>query len=210
LASTACTDQELDHAARRVELAALLALGARELRQEVLVHAAKDVLGARLLVADPDVADEVDELPEPRLVQRRPRVVLRQHALQRGVVPLDAFHRIVHEPSDGGLPRLRLEVRPARLRRHPEDVLGAVLVRVLRVGAAALLRDELRVCLLEGVGDVLQEDQAEDDVLVLGGVHAAAEGIGHLPELGFVADGGGAGILRLRLSLRHVVSSAVY
>jgi len=44
------------------------------------------------------------------------------------------------------------------------------------------------VQLLEGVGDVLEEDQVEDDVLVLGGVHAAAQGVGHLPELGFVAD----------------------
>jgi len=34
---------------------------------------------------------------------------------------------------------------------------------------------------LEGIGDVLQEDQAKDDVLVLGGVHAAAQRIGHPP-----------------------------
>ena len=45
--------------------------------------------------------------------------------------------------------------------------------------------------LLEGVGDVLEEHQAEHDVLVLGGVHAAAQRVGHLPELRFVADGGG-------------------
>jgi len=52
------------------------------------------------------------------------------------------------------------------------------------------------VLLLEGVGDVLEEQQAERDVLVLGGVHAAAQGVGHLPELGFVADGGGCAIRR--------------
>ncbi len=57
-----------------------------------------------------------------------------------------------------------------------------------------LLGLELGVLLLEGVGDVLEEDQAEDDVLVLGGVHAAAQRVGHLPELGFVADGGGCAI----------------
>ncbi len=44
--------------------------------------------------------------------------------------------------------------------------------------------------LLEGVGDVLEEDQAEDDVLVLGGVHGAPQGIGGLPELGLQAAGG--------------------
>ena len=37
--------------------------------------------------------------------------------------------------------------------------------------------------LLEGVGDVLQEDQAEDDVLVLGRVHVAPQLVGRLPEL---------------------------
>src|SRR5688572_4847309 len=31
-------------------------------------------------------------------------------------------------------------------------------------------------------------DQAEDDVLVPGHVHAAARRVGHLPELGFVTD----------------------
>ena len=49
---------------------------------------------------------------------------------------------------------------------------------------------ELGVLLLEGVRDVLEEDQAEDDVLVLGRVHVAAQRVGHLPEAGFVTDGG--------------------
>jgi hypothetical protein len=89
------------------------------------------------------------------------------------------------------------QVRPARLGRHPEDALGAVLVGVLGVSALGLLGQQRGVLLLEGVGDVLQEQQAEADVLVLGGVHAAAQGIGHLPELGFVADVGGGRALRL-------------
>ena len=76
-------DQELDDAARGVELAALLALGARELREEVLVDAAEHVLGAGVRVAHPDVADHVDELAEPLLVERRAGVVLGQHVLER-------------------------------------------------------------------------------------------------------------------------------
>ena len=44
-------DQHADDAAGRVELAALLALGAGELAEEVLVDAAEDVLGAARLVA---------------------------------------------------------------------------------------------------------------------------------------------------------------
>ena len=39
-------DEQLDDAARRVELPALLPLGARELREEVLVHASENVFGA--------------------------------------------------------------------------------------------------------------------------------------------------------------------
>ena len=41
--------------------------------------------------------------------------------------------------------------------------------------------------LLEGVGVIFEEDEAEDDVLVLGCVHAAPQRVGHLPELGLVA-----------------------
>ena len=36
-----------------------------------------------------DRADQVDQLAEPGLVERRPGVVLRQHALERRVLPLD-------------------------------------------------------------------------------------------------------------------------
>jgi hypothetical protein len=50
--------------------------------------------------------------------------------------------------------------------------------------------------LLEGVGDVLQEDEAEHHVLVFGRVHRAAEGICCLPEAGLETEvgprGGGA------------------
>ena len=128
--------------------------------------------------------------PRRCLVERGAGVVLGQHALERRVVALDAGHRVVDELADGGLLRLGLQVRPARLGRHPEDAEGAVLVRVLGIGALRLLGHELGVLLLEGVRDVLEEDQPEDDVLVLGCVHAAAQGVGHLPELGFVADRG--------------------
>jgi hypothetical protein len=65
---------------------------------------------------------------------------------------------------------LGFEVRPARLGRHPEDVERPVLVRILGVGTLVLLGLKRRMLRLEGVGDVLEEDQAEDDVLVLGSV----------------------------------------
>ena len=39
------------------------------------------------------------------------------------------------------------------------------------------------MALLEGVGDVLEEDEAEDHVLVLSSVHVAAHLVGGQPEL---------------------------
>jgi len=50
------------------------------------------------------------------------------------------------------------------------------------------------VLLLEGVGDALQEQQAEDDMLILTRIHATAQGVGHLPQLGRVADVGGGAV----------------
>ena len=55
---------------------------------------------------------------------------------------------------------------------------------------------------LEGVGDVLEEDEAEDDVLVLRRVHVVAQTIGHLPELGLEAEVG-AGVGRGFLWTSH-------
>ena len=184
-------DQHLDDAARGVELAALLALRTRELRQEVLVDPAEHVARAGVLVAHLDVADEVDQLTEPLLVECGPGVVARQHVLERGVVPLDSRHGLIDGQADGRLPRLRPQMSPAGLRRDPEDVLSDVLVPILG-GVLAPLGEHCLTALFEGVGDVLEENQAKDDVLVLGGVHRAAQGVGHRPQFSLVADGGPA------------------
>jgi hypothetical protein len=60
--------------------------------------------------------------------------------------------------------------------------------------------------LLKGVGDVLQEDKPQDDVLVLRRVHGAAQGVGRVPELGLEAQVGRSGPdLRLASSPRHAL-----
>src|SRR5665647_1973520 len=197
-------DQQLDDAARRVELATALALGAGEAAEEVLVDAAQQVLAAALRVAHGDGADEVDELTELLLVDDGAGVVFAQHALEARILALDRHHGVVDELADLGLLGAGLEVRPARLARHPEDVLGEVLVAVFGVdaglaGAASRkapgglllgLRQQGRVLLLERVRDVLEEDEAEGHVLVLGRVHVAAHLVGRGPEHLLEAEGG--------------------
>ena len=74
-------DQHADDVRRRIELSALLALGAGELGEEVFVDAPQHVLGAVGGAAQRDVAHKVDELAETLLVEPRTGVVLGQHAL---------------------------------------------------------------------------------------------------------------------------------
>jgi len=91
------------------------------------------------------------------------------------VVAFDAGHGVIHELADGAMLDLRLQMRPTCLGRHPEDVLRAVLIRVLKVVALRLFGLKNSVLFLEGIGDVLEKNNAEDDVLVFGGIHAAAQ-----------------------------------
>jgi hypothetical protein len=141
-------------------------------------------------------------------------------------------------PADGGLPGLRFQELPTRLEWYPKNVAGAVLVRVLDqsrngIGAIPCARREeilipgivhraakIGVMLFEGIGDVVEEDEAKDNMLVLGGVHATAQRIGHAPHFGLVADlpvrvrtqtGGGAAVLdppRVLLRFAHEPSLA--
>jgi hypothetical protein len=62
-------DEHADHAGGRVELAPALALGVRELLQEVLVHLPEDVAGLRGTVAgEAGRVEQVEQLAEPALV----------------------------------------------------------------------------------------------------------------------------------------------
>ena len=90
------------------------------------------------LAAQADGGDQVDQFAQALLVERRPGVVLGQNALEPGVVALDGNHRVVDDLADGRLLGLALQVRPAGLLRHPEDVLGAVFVGIFGVGPLAL------------------------------------------------------------------------
>ena len=231
---------------RSARLAAVLALGAGEAGEEILmsaaaltlraacgslsrsariVHAAEQIDGAVGLLAlagsgEFDGGDDVDEFAEalvilrcaqalrcgcawgegaaaPGSVEAGAGVVLGEDAFEARVVALDGDHGVVHSLADGGLLGAGLEVGPAGIGGHPKDVLGFVFVRVFGIGAGvvALAGEELGAVFLEGVGDVFEEDEAEDDVLIFRRVHVVAELVGGEPELGLEADGGG-GVFR--------------
>ena len=79
-------DEAAHDAGRGVELAAVLALGAGEAGEEILVHAAEQIDGAVGLLAlagggEFDGGDDVDEFAEALLVEAGAGVVLGQHAL---------------------------------------------------------------------------------------------------------------------------------
>ena len=183
-------DQQLDDRLGRPELAAQLALSRRELAQEVEVDVPENVLRPAGVVAQSDGADQVDQLPEPGLVEVRAGVLLGQNTLENRVLLLDGLHRLVEQGADGRLLRLCLEAPltcPAGLLRHPENAVGGILVAVLGIGPR--LGEQLHPVFLEGVGDVLEENQSKHDILVLGGVHRATQLVGREPEFLLKAKG---------------------
>ena len=104
--------------------------------------------------------------------------------MQGFVISFYDVHRPVDGCSDVLLPGLGLDVGPAGLHGDPEHVPFGVLVGLLGVIPFIGLRLQLLVEFFEGVGDVLQEHQGQDDVLVFGSINVAPEGVGRPPELG--------------------------
>src|SRR5699024_5614999 len=110
-------------------------------------------------------------------------VVARQYTAERWVLLLDEIHRLVDLLPDLGLLRDRLNVAPARQLRHPEHAVTGVFVAVFEEVRQSLRFDALRgkLCLerrtslLEAVGDVLEEHQAQHDMLVLARLLVAAQ-----------------------------------
>ena len=80
---------------------------------------------------------------------------------------------------------LACKVGPAGLLRHPEDVFGKVFVRVF--GGGRVLGQQCRLFGLEGVRDVLEEDQAKRYVLVVRGLQILAQLVGGQEQLGLEA-----------------------
>lgn len=105
------------------------------------------------------------------------------------VVGLLAPHGVVDQGADLGTLGVGLQVRPARTLRHPEHVVREVFVLVLR--GLWVFSQQFGVAGLKGVGNVLEEDQAQADVLVVARIHVPAQLVGGLEQFGFGAQLGG-------------------
>ena len=139
--------------------------------------AAEKILRPAGNIGELDGADEVDEFAEAVLVEIGAAVVFVERAFEAGVVAFEGDHGVVHILADAGELGAGLELRPASIHRHPEDVGGEVLLRAaaltLRAACGRLSRStrlvfvlgvgtfevvlsclQLRVVLVERVGDV--------------------------------------------------------
>ena len=134
--------------------------------------------------------DEVDQFAESAGVKARAGVGLRQDAPQARVVQLDEVHRVINLLADLRLLGSLLQVLPACLGRDPKDPFGGVLIAGLHQlpqrGPGDLLTFQLAhkhaPSFAKCVVDVLEEDQTQDDVFVLAGVHRAPQLVGSFPE----------------------------
>ena len=148
-------------------------------------------------MAEADAAKQAHELAEQRALEAGALVDLREDVAEPGVVGLDRGHGRVDDGAEAGLVGAGADRPPAGGGGDPEHARALVLGRVLGVDAGALRpRGQLGVAQLERVRDVLQEQEAEGDVLVLRGVHVAAQLVGGLPQRGLEAEVAAAARLR--------------
>lgn len=133
-------DKDSYYASWGIELAAALAFSICKPAEEILVNSAKDVFTAALLIPKADCAHKVDQLTQALLVKPFPCIVLREHAFQGAIVPLYCGHSVVYGLSYSGLLCTSLQMVPAGLRRHPEDIFCKILFRIFRVGSVFNLR----------------------------------------------------------------------
>ena len=182
------------------ELAAALALGLGELAQEVLVHATEHIARPGALTLEPDAGDQVDQ-PLHLLGRDAPAgIIAWELPFQVRVVALDCKDGVVDEGSDVRARRLILQAGPTCFGWHPEDSLGGVLVAALQQQIELRATDSLSfqfasefvAARLKRVGDVLQKEQAENNVLVLGSIDLPTQRVSSPPEfVGVVQIGGG-------------------
>ena len=189
--------QCFDNAGGRVELPAPLAFGAGKHAQEIFVHLAQDVASLRWVVTKADGGDQVDQLAQLAVGQLGAGKAFVEDAFEFGVVGFDQAQRVVDAFANVGLRRGGTQRFPAGTLGHPKHVFAGVVVAVFQLGGNVFVggvaikefvgrvaQAQLQVGLAghKGVGDVFDEDEAQHQVLVFGGVHVGAQFVGRCPE----------------------------
>ena len=180
--------QSPNHARRREELAAPLALLLGKHGQTVFIGAAQNILLAAA-VDHLDVGEQVHYIPQAALVQLGPGKIFRQDVLQARILLLDGPHGVVDHQADFGAVGLGGDLLPPCPLRDVEYPLGKVLVLV--IFEAVALSYQLLVLILKAVRDVFQKNQPQDHALVFRCVQVAAQNAGGVPDLLFKPNIGG-------------------
>jgi hypothetical protein len=119
-------DDQTDDTGRGIELAALLALGAGELAEEVFVDEAEGIV----VEAGWDLRNLLEQLLEQNAGEDL--IGFRKHAGELRVVLLDVAHRLVYVFADVGTLGAREEILEAGVGREVEDACGVVGRGVVR------------------------------------------------------------------------------
>jgi hypothetical protein len=163
---------------------------------EELVGGPQEVRELEVLVPEPPPVEVLDELPPLGLGDLLLADLLREvdrleHVLERVRVLVLELAEGVVQPLGHVLLQFVVDEPPARRLRDVERPRLAVigfgvrpLPRLLGASSAReLFPDDLVVTLLEDVRAPLEEEHAEDELLVVGGVHLPAEDVRGLVEV---------------------------
>ena len=189
------THQSVHHSRRGVELATLLALRTSKLTQEILIHETQNIFRRRMLTIthrrEIRIRQQVNHLRQGALLHLLARIHGLKGTLQRRVLSHNLIHRGVNKLTHTVTLRLLHQVRPAGTNRHIECMTSMVVRRLLQLlsqsltlKAVLLSQHVLNILasLIEGVTNVLQEDQAQHEVAVTAGLHGTAQNVRGLPQ----------------------------
>ena len=121
------------------------------------------------------------------------------------VFSLDLGHGRIDALADVRLFGGGLHHGPAGRCGYPEDAFRRVFVAVFCCVSASFFPDDFLMPLGEAVRDVLEENEAQHHLLVVGGIQVPAQLVRRGPEFGFQALAGAVFGLFLGWSARHGV-----
>ena len=180
-------DQCANHAGGSIEFTSQLAFLFGKLGKAVFICSAEDIAAAAC-VNHLNVGEQVNHITQTALVQFGTSEVLGEDILQSLVFFFDRSHCIVDHGADFGSVRLGSNDAPAGSFGYEENAFGNVLIHIFLKTVAFF--HELLVLFVEAIGNVLEENQSQNDGFIFGCVDVAAQHTRCVPYLFFKADAG--------------------